>query len=313
MQSTNEGALKLLEKISLEYFELNPAAITPFAHSILRWKVDHPAGRILLNGEPANSQGQMTVAPESTKSYVLAAYLEGYSRTLGSVVLKVDLDACRTVQTAGAPSFLILGLSDEVNRQGSDYYFRDVPLAYNEIGFQTIITYGPSTPIIIITPNQLYFKLQLAKHEPSYLPDPSIDIEGTFNVAVVPANTSEAFSQTRLIAVNQNVSADVSVPPWVWGISPIGDVALKIKLDEATKLAIQRGYGICSSLASGLLRLVQKPPGDFQLQHAQLFVTGPLNQFGECAFSRSAPQADRKSHNRSGCAGFTPIGPGEPI
>jgi hypothetical protein len=293
MQPTNEAALKLLEKISLEYFELNPAAITPFTHSMLRWKVDHSAGRILLNGEQVNSQGQMTVSPESTRAYVLAAYLEGYSRTLGSVTLKVDLEACRNVQSIGAPSFLILGLSDEVNKPGSDYYFRDVPIAYTEIGFQTVITYGPSTPIVIITPNQLYFKLQLAKHEASYLPDPSIDIEGTFNVAVVPANTSEAFSKTKLIAVNQNVSADVSVPPWVWGISPIGDVALKIKLDEATKQAIQRGYGICSSLASGLLLLVEKPPGDFQLQHAQLFVTGPMNQFGECAFTfcpASGPQ-----------------------
>jgi hypothetical protein len=79
----------------------------------------------------------------------------------------------------------------------------------------------------------------------------------------VPANTAESFSKTRLIAVNQNVSADVSVPPRVWEVSPIGDVALKIKLDEATKEAIQRGYGICSSLASGLLLLVEKPPGDF--------------------------------------------------
>jgi hypothetical protein len=201
-----------LAEVRLDSFKAEPSRIEPFGGSKLAWEVTVPEGsdvsiEIDIDGIPIATSGELLVAPASTTSYQLRAQALGISKVLGTVTADVDLSVC--IALSAEPVFAITEvIKYQIKASKSGVYFRSA-----------------SGPIVAIQNDRMIVTLQLAAHV-KYFPDPSIDIDASFALDVVPlprhGPTAGAFPFEydfhHLVPVDEDISVNISVPWYAWAI-----------------------------------------------------------------------------------------------
>jgi hypothetical protein len=196
-----------LAKVKLEYFTAEPLTIEPFTRSKISWKVTVPkeidaSVDLDIDNTFVATSGEFSVAPEATTSYRLRAQVADHSKILGTVTVQVGLEACVAGQYGPVP-----GITSEIGSHiGSSNYFR-------------------SDPVVTIQDDLMVIRLRL-KHEVNGFPDPSIDIDASFGLDVIPVPPSGSrrflaitpFDHVfhQLAPANMSIKVDASFPWYVW-------------------------------------------------------------------------------------------------
>jgi hypothetical protein len=185
----------------------------------------------MLLGSTVQKSGGRTVMPATTQSYALAAVAGRARRTLGTVTVTVDATGCEAYEPLFKPRLTLQAAlaTQAVKKKGISLR---------------------SQPDVSFSPGSIQFSLRLEKSIDNR-PDPSIDIDASFGLAV---------SDGALVATSETVTADVTVPWYVWlwgGIDP--DVLLT--LDIARVDAQTAGHAAIAGLVQLLNALAMPPAG----------------------------------------------------
>ena len=117
----------------LSSFTASPSTLPPSgATATLRWDVNVPDDgcpvSIRLNGRPVSQIGSQQVQPTHSTGYTLTAHSRRFSKTLGSVTVRVDTGACLTV---AVPESLIRealrGAVDAIDKAAGKFRQRALP------------------------------------------------------------------------------------------------------------------------------------------------------------------------------------------
>lgn len=203
----------LLGEVTLKRFEATPRSLRPFQTSVLRWQVDAPTGvSIKLNGATVAKSGSKSVQPSASQMFRLYAHVGRFSKFLGAVTVNVDVSQCASRDSTIVDELLNLVLSRKVE-ESDEVYFRIV--AVN--GPDGRPRYMPSRPQILVSPGRIRFKLKLAGKVDNF-PDPDIDIDASFGLAVVPSSNPVASlsAGTQIVPTGVEVSVKVSFPWWAY-------------------------------------------------------------------------------------------------
>lgn len=96
----DNDTFECLAKVKVGSFTATPTTVPPFGGpATLRWGVTVPSGcavGLRLNGTPVARSGSKEVQPATTTSYSLAAVVNGLTKVLKSVTVRVDTSACVT-------------------------------------------------------------------------------------------------------------------------------------------------------------------------------------------------------------------------
>ncbi|HEX8903528.1 MAG TPA: hypothetical protein VF771_01660 [Longimicrobiaceae bacterium] len=160
--------------------------------------------------------------PAATTSFSLAAVAGRARRALGSVRVTVDDTGCEPYEPLLKPALTF----QAALRAGA--------LAEPGISLRR-------EPEVSLSPGRISFRLRLRKAVDD-APDPAIDIDASFGLSVVDG---------ALTAINESVSADASVPFYIWLI-PGAFPGLAIALDGAREKAVKSGH----NAVAGLLQLL---------------------------------------------------------
>jgi hypothetical protein len=241
----DQRAQAALANIRLDLFTVTPATISPFATARISWEVTgtEESGVSVdfdIDGTPVATSGQLQVAPESTTSYRLRAQALGHSRILGTVTVEVDLAMC--IALSAEPVDLIADVIKYQIKTESGIYFRST-----------------SDPIVSIQGDRMVVSLRLAD-DVKYFPDPSIDIDASFSLDVVPIPREgralvfagiSAFDYDfhRLAPASETVTVDVSFPWYAW-LVPGAILGLPI----ATSGAEAKGYERAAKMIDDIVK-----------------------------------------------------------
>ncbi|MBN1964210.1 MAG: hypothetical protein JW910_06165 [Anaerolineae bacterium] len=230
-QDGNDGAIDVLGEVSLTFFKAQPTVIGPFGASVISWEVKGPPGfHVRLNGQNAGKTGQQVVQPSSAATYRLSAHAGQASRSLGTVQVTVDRATCASYEISNPRSAIEAPVRAGINNS-ADLYFRDSPgLA------------------VTFSPGRIRLQLRL-KNRVNNFPDPSVDIDASFGLAV---------HDGTLEPVAEQISVDVSVPWWAWLI-PGAPIGLAIAIDMAKDGAKKDVHEMIQSLGQ-LLNFFATPP-----------------------------------------------------
>ena len=229
--------LEILEQVELKSFGANPATIGPFGASIVSWDVAGPSGfSVQLNGQTVARTAHEAVQPLGTTGFNLAAKAGPLSRTLGTVRVTVDTSQCTTNFLVNPRSSIVAPIIVNVNDVGG-VTFRD-----------------GSIPTVTFSPGRIRIQMYLSKSI-SYFPDPDVDIDMSFGLAV----TNGALQSTA-----EQVNVNISVPFWAWGI-PGAVPALAIAIDGATSDTRKAMFDAIQGLVA-LLNFLLHPPEGFRMQ-----------------------------------------------
>jgi hypothetical protein len=234
---------KALQSVKLDFFKAQPNKLLPFETSTLSWRViqkelddeeDGPANvKISLDGVEVAMAGSRTIAPESTRDFLLYASVKKFgkfqSKLLGRVTVNVDFHACLPI-LADPIVDLLSGLLALGIQLDDTLYFRQIR--------QPDGTYRDAIPEVSVSDGAIRFSLKLAS-KIDWFQDFDVDIDASFGLGIV-----EDMSRTQGISVfefiprkivEQNVQATVSVAPpfylWPFG-GPV--LALAIAMNETT-------------------------------------------------------------------------------
>lgn len=226
-------AIDILAQVSLESFRATPTSIGPFGSSVLEWRAEGPptGWGLILDGRSVARSGAIAVRPQFSRSYGLSARARRYARSLGSVRVDVDLDACETNQF-----FDFRWILDGALRQ----FVENDP----ELRFRTafgIVQY----PSIEFEPDRISFSLRLKKSQDNF-PDPSVNIDVRFGLAV---------ADEAIVVSPADINVDISVPWYAWTI-PGAVPALAIAISMARDGARQRVRASLDQLAAGVAFLL---------------------------------------------------------
>jgi hypothetical protein len=242
-----QAAQAALSKVKLDLFEAEPSTIAPFTSSTISWEVTVPRGvdveiTIELNGTPVSTSGQLQVAPESTTSYSISAQAMSYSQTLGTITVQVDLTAC--IALSAEPVLVITDvIKYAIETNPSRLYFR-----------------SSSDPIVAIRGDRMIITLHLGKHLGTTFPNPTIDIDASFALEVVPIppggrgqGITSPFRHEfhQLAPANQSINTDVSFPWWAWLI-PGAIIGLSIAETDAQDQA----YGAAGDMITEIVQFL---------------------------------------------------------
>jgi hypothetical protein len=222
-----DDAVDILAQVKLKSFTANPTTIGPFGASVLSWDVDGPIGKFVV--ELANSavppSGTRLVQPKLTTSYGLSARVRSLRRGLGSVTVRVNLDACETWSLGSIQSFIEGVLRVGVENSPENLYF--IPQFPGQ---------QPS-PTVTFDLGRIKFRLFI-KQRLDNRPDPTITINGAFGLAL---------DDGHLVPTGQDVDADVTVPAWVY-LAPGAPIWLPILLSNGRQAARRAGTNAITSV-----------------------------------------------------------------
>lgn len=228
----DQQALAALETVRLDLFTAEPASITPFDSSKIRWEVKIPTEmdvsvELELDGIPVSASGEFFVTPESTTSYRLMARALSHAKILGTVTAHVDMAAC-VVLSAEPVNVITDVIKNQINTDPSGIRFRP-PLEKTLGSFHYPV---PWPPVVAIHDDRMIITLRLTK-QVSHFPDPAIDIDASFALDVVPIPTPLPHDFHRLTPTNVEISVDIVFPFYVWFIPGITfPLLLAIAMEE---------------------------------------------------------------------------------
>ena len=239
-----DRASEILDQVFLDYFRAEPTTIKPFEFSTLSWKVDGPVGfGVKINISPVAKKGTKTVQPESSETYRLYAHAGRYSAFLGCVTVGVDVSQCISARNDFVEEFIQIGLKQSID-DDPNLYFRD----------------GHPQPEVIVTPNKIRFILKL-KAEQDDFPNPDVDIDASFGLAVSVEDAITIFNERKIVPVNVDVKVNVSFPWYVWLI-PGAVIGLSIAINMEQDKAVQKiKASIPDIIERAILVLIQEPTG----------------------------------------------------
>ena len=211
-QDQFDDVLAILDEVSLKSFTAKPTSIGPFGASVLTWSVTGPVGfHVKLNSQNVTKTGTQVVHPTSTTTYRLSAHARQASKPLGTVTVTVDRSSCETYDIANPQSAIRAPLRQGILQSG-DLSFR-----------------GDSGLAVTFSPGRISLILRLKK-EVNNFPNPDVDIDASFGLAVVNG---------ALVPINEQVSVDISFPWYAW-LVPGAAIGLPIAIDMAKEGAIKK-------------------------------------------------------------------------
>jgi hypothetical protein len=203
----DQSALNTLAQVKLQQLSATPTQIGPFGESTVRWSVSGTATgvTVTLNGVAVDAAGSQLVQPLVTTPYTLAARAGPYARTLGTIAVQVDLDACQIIpQPAGVLHTILSNfVRNVVLQHDTSLYFREYQATVN--GVTTLETYVPQ---ITFLPGLMQIVLNLGKSVNDF-PDPSIDVTIVMGLGIVDG---------VLQASGSVVTGTVSEPWWAYAL-----------------------------------------------------------------------------------------------
>jgi hypothetical protein len=166
--------------VELKSFKAVPAAIGPFGASVLSWEVTGPVGfRVQLGAQAVAKKDEQVVQPIGNSTFRLTAFAGRLSRQLGRVGVTVDSSACQTNSIVNPRSTIQAPIKTAIVSSG-DLYFR-----------------GGSLPIVTFSPGRIRVQLRLGKSI-SGVPDPSVDIDSSFGLAINDGALEATAEQTSV-------------------------------------------------------------------------------------------------------------------
>jgi hypothetical protein len=232
----DDGSLDILDEVELKSFTAKPTSIAPFGASVLSWSVSGPAGfHVKLDSQDVSKSGTRVVQPIGTTTYRLSAHAGQASRPLGTVTVTVDRSACVGYDIANPQSALTAPVRSGILSSG-DLSFRSDP--------------GLS---ITFSPGRITMKLRLKKEQNNF-PDPDVDIDASFGLAV---------HEGALVAIFEQISVDVSFPWWAW-LAPGAPIGLGIAIDMAKDSARKKIHETIQGLLQ-ILTFYGTPPSGMRL------------------------------------------------
>jgi hypothetical protein len=266
----SDGGVDVLSEVSLASLSVTPEAIGPFGAAVLAWKVDGPGPparwTVEVNGLTVPRRGEKVVQPRETKRYVVTAAAGGFRRVLDDITLRVNLAGCSTYELASARAFLENALESGVEGT-QDVTLRSVTVTFS--------------------PGRISFVLDLLKAiKPAGVKifDATVVISAGFGLGVD--------DDGDLVSFGEEVTADVSIPWWVWVAAASGGttlgglslVGLRILLADAREDARDSGRNAISNLVT-LLAFLSTPAED--MRHHDVRVDGDgsnlaLLEFRDC-------------------------------
>lgn len=236
VSSDPKTGLDSLSDVELQSFTADPTTILPFGASLLSWLVTGPRGafQVYLDKQPVRSDGDLAVQPESTTTYTLSAASGQFRRTLARVSVTVVSDQCQVCPIVNPRSAIQAPVRASILANGKLYFQNN------------------SGPVVTFSTGSIRVQMQLGYNVP-YFPDPEIDIDSSFGLAV---------QNGQLVGINQQVSVDVSVPWWAWGI-PGAIPGLAIALDGAKSKAYNEMQNGIAGIVE-LLNFYLTPPQGFR-------------------------------------------------
>jgi hypothetical protein len=206
-----------VKDIFLRRLSVEPPAIGPFGAAVLSWEVEAPPQvRVKINSEFVPQSGSSVVQPAFSSTYRLVALSGTRTSALGQVDLTVDLSSCVTEELANPRSALEAPLNGIIGAMEKVY-----PLGRQLVEFDE---------------NRISCRLNLGAHV-DYFPDPTIRINCSFGLAV---------NDGRLVSRQEEVAADVTVPPYAW-LYPGAIPGLAISLDMAKDKAKASGFKVIAA------------------------------------------------------------------
>ena len=203
----NQSALNALAQIKLRQLSATPAQIGPFGESTVRWAVSGVTTGVTVtcNGVAVDPAGSQLVQPLVTTPYTLAARAGPYTRSLGTIAVQVDLDACQIIpQPAGVVRTILSNfIASAVLEHDTSLYFRQYQVTVN--GVTTLETYVPE---ITFLRGLMQIVLHLGKSVNDF-PDPSIDVTIVMGLGIVNG---------VLQASGSVVTGTVSEPWWAYAL-----------------------------------------------------------------------------------------------
>jgi hypothetical protein len=239
-QDRDNAGVEILGDVRLVSFTASPDHIGPFGASHLAWRVEGPVGfHVRLGFVQVQKTGGSVVQPAVTTTYRLSAQAGQATKALGQVTVTVDGSGCEIYEPILKPSVTLRGAlkSGVLNQPG--IYLR-------------------SEPAVSFSPATISFKLRLAQSI-DWFPDPDIDIDGSFGVAVADG---------ELVSTGALVTADATVPWYAWA-TPGAVPALAIALDGAKEKARKSGLAAVEGLVE-LLNVLSAPPNNKRLRSVRI-------------------------------------------
>jgi len=240
----DDGAPACLASVKVDSFTATPATVPPFGGSAkLSWRVTAPAGCPLilrLNGTTVANPGSQEVHPATTTTYTLAATVNGLTRVLRSVSVRVDTSACLTVPVPETR------IRSEVRSVVAKLDAAEARLSQR------------SDPRVEIDAKGIHVALRF-KLAIDNFPDPNLDVDFTIGLRV-RNGTVEPFYKS--------LSVDVDWPWWVTvithGVSKIVEEFIDGKIEAKLKPAILTG------VKDQIDKLVDEIPGNLRLHSLSL-------------------------------------------
>jgi hypothetical protein len=233
------NTFECLAKVKVDSFTATPTTVPTFGGSAtLRWGVTVPPGCpvvMKLNGTPVPRSGSREVQPATTTTYSLAAFVNGVTKVLKSVSVRVDTSACLTrpvpealIRTQLRNAVAKLDAAESKLSQRSD---ASVEIDANGIHVA------------------LRFKLAVDNFA-----DPNIDVDFTIGLRVRNGSVEPFYKR---------FAVDIDWPWWVTvitsGVSKIVEEFIDGKLEAKLKPAILTG------VKDQIDKLVDQIPGDLRL------------------------------------------------
>ena len=258
------GGADALEDVTLEHFTANPAAIGPFDHSLLSWRVNgiKPPVQVLLETTHVTATGQAVVQPAVTASYGLSAKAGPTRKFLGHVTVSVDTSTCDEVELLNLIAHLreqiLIAITDR-----SDTYWPpkiDDPNILN-----VILSEGPLPRILI----RATFRQRVA-----WFPDAWVTWELSFGLGI---------QDGAFVAVAAQSSGSVSFDllTTLLGAAPLGVYLLRTHAnDRASAAGLDMIAGLIEYINAGAVPSPGKSPRSAVVTHRD---GKPFIGFVECS------------------------------
>ena len=193
-------------QVSVESFTVTPSTIKPFESSILQWKVislGPTKPTIMINGEPVQYEGSMTVRPSGPTTYRLTTKQGPGPVQLSKVDINVDESECEEALLSQVETFLSGAFGNEF-AQSSDIYLLGV---YESVGFSRRRV-GDLLPDVNIDETGVSLSFRVGANVDKF-PDPTIKGDFKFRWAIIDDVIEPYFTK-------QDVSVDF--PFYAWAV-----------------------------------------------------------------------------------------------
>lgn len=238
------NTFECLAKVKVGSFTATPTTVQPFGGPVtLRWGVTVPSGcavGLKLNGTPVPRSGSREVHPATTTTYALSAVVNGLTKVLKRVSVRVDTSACLTQPV---PESLIRSqLRSAVDR---------LDAAERKLSQR-------SDPSVEIDANGIHVALRFKLAIDNFA-DPSIDVDFTIGLRIRNGAVEPYYKR---------FAVDVDWPWWVTAITAGVSKVVEEFIDG--KIAAKLKPAILTGVKGQIDKLVDQLPGNLRLHTLSL-------------------------------------------